>query len=485
MPTLADQTMTIERVQTELGYSEIKIDTVEIPDKFEIILHRVYPEEIFDLVRKLESNLKIIELEDHRDLVENRIKSIKNKIKTLVPHRVRRGLVNLGGSTLKWIFGTMDNDDRQNIENHLTVVDQNNHKLMQTINQQIKINENFNRTFRQIKDIIETDRTKILARLNQLNFTEFKILSENLFLEQMFKIDHIERQVEHIQDNIASARLGLLHPNILTDEEINEYEIDFNKLSNIRLAVAKHVDNSLVFAIKIPVHNIVTNKILLVPIVNSEGKQIDSGIEYIIRHKNRMLTYIAGKSLKELSESKNCINLSNCKFLRNDKEEILSIEDNMIIINNIKIGKLKSTCDERIMSLSGNYFINFNNCTVKINDREFTNNLRIFTQKFVLPKFENKSYDSKPLDFEKIVLENANNLEKLKELRYHKIVNYSLGPIFVIILVLIVIASVFIKRNKSQIKIENKIQENPKTEEGGVTFLNERIREIIKKYENS
>lgn len=315
-----------------------------------------------------------------------------------------------------------------------------------------------------------------------------KIISENAFLEQMFKIDYIEKQIEHIQDNIASARLGLLHPNILTDEEINKYNIDFDKLSNIRLGVAKHLDDSIIFAIKIPIHSIAISKNLLIPITNSQKKQLDTEMEYIIRYNGQIFTYSEGKSLKELTKSKNCINLGNCKFVNKDKEEILLIEDNIIIINNIEAGRLKSTCDERIMPLNGNYFINFNNCTLRINNREFSNKLKIFTEKFVIPKYENFTYDNKELEFEKIVFHNVSNIEKITELKYHKIVNYSLGSLTIIVIIILIIY-IYCKQKSIKIKIKGRIQENPKTGEGGVRLqsnpknikINE-IDEIIGKY---
>lgn len=181
--------MAIEKIDSELGYAEIKIGNAEIIDKFEIILHRIYPNEILDLVCSLESTLKNLNLTDHKELIQGRIIRIKNKIKTLLPFRHKRGLLNLGGTINKWLFGTMDNDDRVDIENHLNVIDQNNHNLIKGLNQQIKINENFNKTFIQIKNIIEADRTKILSRFKELNDTETRILSENAFLEQMFKLN--------------------------------------------------------------------------------------------------------------------------------------------------------------------------------------------------------------------------------------------------------------------------------------------------------
>lgn len=41
----------------------------------------------------------------------------------------------------------MDNDDRKDIEQHFTITNENNHKIIKNMNQQIKINNNFNKTF--------------------------------------------------------------------------------------------------------------------------------------------------------------------------------------------------------------------------------------------------------------------------------------------------------------------------------------------------
>lgn len=131
--------------------------------------------------------LKILNLENHRDFFSKRITTTKNKIKTLLPYRRKRGLWNSAGTGFNWIFGTMDSEDRQDIESHLNVIDQNNHNLINNLNQQISINENFNKTFMQIKTIIETDRTKILEKLNKLNSTEIKLITENTFLDLCLK----------------------------------------------------------------------------------------------------------------------------------------------------------------------------------------------------------------------------------------------------------------------------------------------------------
>lgn len=467
---MTQQTMTVEKIEAESGYAEIKVNTVEIADKFEIILHRIYPNEILNLVYSLESTLNLLDLDNHKDFVHNRIIRVENKIKTLLPNRKKRGIANTVGNILNWMYGTMDNNDRLNIESHLNLIDQNNHNLIENSNQQITINENLNKSIILIKNIIEKDRTKILDRFNKLNYTEMKILSESAFLEFMFKLDYIEKQVEHIQDNIASARIGLLHPNILTDEEINQYNIDVKTLYNIRLAAAKHVDNSIIFAIKIPIHTLTTNKNLLIPIPNSQGNEVVSNMEYIIRNNGQILTYSEGKILSELTKTTNCINHKNCKLVKKKEEEILFIEDSIIIVKNIKQGRLKSTCDNRIFTLNGNYLINFNNCTIRIKNKEFSNKLRIFTEKFIIPITQNVTFNNTDeITFDDIVLNKINNIKEIREIKYYRIVNYSLSSLSITVIIILAIY-IYCKSKQKKINIESRIQENPKTKEGGVTY---------------
>lgn len=53
-------------------------------------------------------------------------------------------MVSIVGSGLKWLYGTLDDEDKKDIEYHFPVVDENNHDLINNKNQQIKININFN-----------------------------------------------------------------------------------------------------------------------------------------------------------------------------------------------------------------------------------------------------------------------------------------------------------------------------------------------------
>jgi len=97
----------------------------------------------------------------------------------------------------------------------------------------------------------------------------------------MRKIQLIKNRIEHLQDNVASARYNILHPNILTNEEIIKYNIHFNKLNQIKLATALFQNNLLVFAIEIPKTFISVNITKIVPIPNDENFEIDQAVEQV------------------------------------------------------------------------------------------------------------------------------------------------------------------------------------------------------------
>lgn len=244
-------------------------------------------------------------VDGNREVIKSLIQNIKSKILTLLPHRRKRGLVNSGGKLLNWLYGTMDNDDRTDIEQHFKITDENNHRIIQNMNQQIKINNNFNKTFELIKSTIENDRLKINNKLNEITKNEVKLFNKQLILELIFKLNLILSHVQHLQDNVASARTNILHPNILTDDEIITYNIDLNKLLNIILELAKHIDNSIIFAIKIPSETIKTSKKLIVPMVDTNKFEINENMEFFIDLNNKHYIYEENKNLKELKLSKN------------------------------------------------------------------------------------------------------------------------------------------------------------------------------------
>lgn len=465
---LTQQTLIVDKIESQSGYTIIKTNEIELPKDFQIILHIINPTEILNLIDNIENNLNLLGNMENKEIIWDEMELIRNKVHTIIPSRYRRGLVDGGGTLLKWIFGTMDNKDKKEIEKHLSIIDINNHNLITNMNQQIKINENFQKSIVQLKNATDEDRKQIFNKLNTLNSIQYQFFKHNTISEQMNKLNFIKSRVEHIQENIASARLNLLNPNILTKEEIMKYDIDFNKLVHIRLGIAKYLHEKIIFAIKIPKNYVILNKKIILPITNVNNKKINEKIKYCLEYNETYFEFNPEKAFKELSYVNSCIFLNNCKLVNsNSNNEIIELQDNIIILEKCTNFKMNSSCDERKFVLEGNFFITFHNCNIVINNQLFSNKQEEFIEKFVLPDSKNILFQNS-LTFEETILETENNIKEIKELKYHNKITYS--TIIVIIIIILIISIIFYcKQKKVNFKIFKRIQENPQSKRGGVT----------------
>ncbi|CAD7085316.1 unnamed protein product [Hermetia illucens] len=107
--------MVNEKITTESEYAQIRTQQVEIVNKCDLILHIIHTATL-EIVNTLKTTIvKSIQTNSNKDLAFLQSESIRNTVKNPIPHRSKRGLINLGGSVVHWVFGAMDNDDQQNI----------------------------------------------------------------------------------------------------------------------------------------------------------------------------------------------------------------------------------------------------------------------------------------------------------------------------------------------------------------------------------
>lgn len=99
-----------------------------------------------------------------------------------------------------------------------------------------------------------------------------------MYYDQLVKIQFIKSKLEHMQDNIISANYGLLHPSILTIEEIELYSINIERLSWRKLVTATFRNEHLIFVIKIP-------KIFI------EINLIDGKLKKVFKYQNVTFSY--------------------------------------------------------------------------------------------------------------------------------------------------------------------------------------------------
>ncbi|XP_055850633.1 sun domain-containing protein 1-like [Episyrphus balteatus] len=136
----------IENIEDE-GIILIKDGDIPIISDYYRIYHRInlqeYLDTIYNLTLYIHQNADIISVIGNDQSLFHKISKIQTNInmllsinehsvknnKTLVNNRVRRGLINPIGSIFKLLYGVMDNDDREEILEHLDIIDKNDKKI--------------------------------------------------------------------------------------------------------------------------------------------------------------------------------------------------------------------------------------------------------------------------------------------------------------------------------------------------------------------
>ena len=471
-PTLTQ--LQVEKIEVNHGYAILQIDQILIPTSYNYSLHIIDLEQLNNVIEELYSNVLLFPpltsqpLESEVKLLQDKLNTLQNGHHTLQ----KRGLINAIGSINKWISGSMDDEDRQIINRHLETLGRNNRDLKDVINQQVRINENFNSTLRNLLNKIKQDDKIIRETILKENNEYGRKIG---LLEVRLRLQEIDRLLNELQDNIILSNFNIIHPSLLTHEEINTYEITADKLKALKVGYSKTDTNNLIFLIKIPYQLTIANKKLIIPSrqINT-CLSIDSPITQTIEYENKYYEYDLTKALHQLNLLRHCIFKENCHITKNCKTEIYSIDGGSIIIELADKMKLHSSCDERQFDLNGNYFIQFYNCTINLNNITYQNNIKRIKNKYVFPELIHKTENS-TIQFNNIDFESIDNINELKEIKYHRNILYS-GTIFCIITIMLVITALLYYQFRHKIiKNKNKdseIQENPQDNERGVILEN-------------
>lgn len=453
-------------MESNNGYTIVQQENILIPESYNYSLHVIDLNQINEIINHLTTNILLLPTNFSNPLLKA-IDKLNDKLVTLGNghHSLqKRGLVNFLGTISKWITGTMDDEDRQVINAHLNNIDTNNHNIIMNVNNQIKINDNFNTSINKLVNIIEEDRKIIKDFLrNETSTTNFKI---SIF-EIKLKIQEVDIMISELQDNIILTNLNIIHPSLLTHEEIVEFQINADKVKNLKAGFSKTTTNKLIFLIKIPYKMILINKKLIIPISNvNTCYRINSPITSTLEYHGKFYEYDTNKAVYQLNKLKHCITEKNCKNTENCNTEIYNIDDGNILIQLANDKKLTSNCDERQFSLQGNYFIKFYNCTINIDNITYYNNIKEIANKYIVPNLDYKPNQFN-LNFNKIKLETKNNTKEINEIKFNKIVMYSSISITSVIILICIFIVIYLYY---KMKYPNKIQENLKTNEGRVTY---------------
>ena len=283
----------------------------------------------------------------------------------------------------------------------------------------------------------------------------------------MLKLKSLENKITQIQENIASAKNNIIHPGVLTPEEIEKFNIDYFKLRLIKMGVMTYTNNSLVIAIKIPIDFFVTDLKLMTPLPNDKFLEIDEESELVVDINNVTYSYEEDLTFTDLKKSKSCVVSNNCKLRYNNDSNIEVLDDDLILIKNMKNAKLTQNCDNRNIVLNGNYLINFGNCELGILNEKFLNKKTIVHERFIYPNSgSTKVIFEEKITSERLKLNQFENIEQIKELVYHRNVSYGINISLislVVVVILVFIIYKYCKRggNNEEINVNIELRANP------------------------
>lgn len=410
-----------------MGYTEVVQDT-------QTIVHLIRRNHIRDLIDSVEQE---IETNDLSPWIRHKIITLKSKADILIAHRQKRGLINIVGQASKWLFGTMDDKDRDEINEHIQELESNSQNLINGLNKQIKINDYFNETIHLFVQTNQKNQNQILKSFSNLSEEVKNLIKSQRILDISLKLEILDDKLNQILDSIASIKAGILHPGILTSNEINQFKINLEKLQNARSGILEMNQNVLLIGIKIPTSYERIPYKLLTPLPNNDCKEIAENPQKFIEVDK--IKYILEKDVlykNELKPLKTCLD-TVCYKRINQKEEIIRLSNNVILGVNLKNPNIRNNCDERKLNLLGNYILEIRNCTLVINNKTYSDIYKEYEDNYVFEMF-NQKWKEINVTFEEANIKYINNLEEIHKFHFHKKLTFSMhGTMFIIMVIVI------------------------------------------------
>lgn len=498
LPSSLPQIIELQNLNNNNGYVTIKLDDVKTIRNFKKILHVINITEYEDARDIIQNNLKTLEGKDkpltpmYNTLVNN-FNLLQRKIDSLKPHtRQRRGLINILGTGLKYLAGTMDHNDEEEIKNQLDALSKNNRNLIEESNKQILINNEISDEIKNLTQHIKTQQTNISKYLNDFTKLYEKILKrdgELEYIQQVYQINYdinlLKNHIDDIEQIILTSKLGILSKNILTEKELIFID-DIENFKDIKIVVAFHIEQIVIILLIPEYSEKAFSKILIEPLPNSMNKSIFLNENTIlVDHNNTVYSSnVKDKLTKNLIpiEDKciqNIINFNEayCIMQKFDKEVIKEILPGIIITKNVAKTSISQNCNNLKINIFGNFLIKHENCKIKINKILYENYFTKLQDNIVLPHFITKIVSNitiSRIELEEIHINNIkNNREKITEILSKKhesyIINTSIN-IFIIIIALSLICIIKKCISKKQNKIIINASSEPQTNGGGVMF---------------
>lgn len=432
------QMIEINNIQEDYGFVIIDQGILEKPIDYRyhiLPINKTHLDITYDsFIRQFES-VKFYQ----NDMIKKYL-TLAFKEKQIFLNRHKRGLANVVGDGLKFLFGTMNEEDRINIE-----------KTIRDLKANIVTSNEFNAMIDHINK-----ENEMLQKFQKETAQLQNKLTEKIYADIF--LDNVKLYLEHIQDiqlAIQLARLGVINPKL----------IDVQTMTRLSTLEFEHIKTSIwlekdliYFVLSIPTRFKTYKRIKIIQIPDKNHNELKINEEENYTLMDNIIYKLQGNKI--VLENNECIrnlmnnNKTSCQYIKNILPRITFIEPNIIVTKNLKNTEIEQNCNKLKIKIKGNNIIRFSNCKIKINDFEISVNQNT-EETNILPPAK---------DIENIVKDNVS----LPELKKHienintKTDNYSLSLLIAIIITLSIILGLliifkkhFVKEKTNNIKIVN------------------------------
>lgn len=185
----------------------------------------------------------------HIQLLYKKLLRELNGINLRQGNRQKRGLFNKIGSAYKYLFGTLDDNDRVEIQKHLEALGTNSVKLHE-------LNDVMQLINKEMQKIVEFEihRISIDTLVHELlQFTEY---------------------IEDIEMGMQLSRLGLFNPKLLNYDKLEN--VNAKNILSIKTSTwINYKDNLLLITSHIPTNQEVINTVKIIPYPDHNGYQLN------------------------------------------------------------------------------------------------------------------------------------------------------------------------------------------------------------------
>lgn len=322
-------------------------------------------------------NESMIALNTDLNNVKKSLKLVKEFLSKL-EIRSKRALVNAVGKLQKYLFGTMDENDEQNIHNAFESIQNNEDKIVHVVENQMSLLKHFtdklnstdlklNKNFILVSESLSEMSNQISDLSNKTN-TIF--MFEQILDIVNVKIQHLQKELSEVLGVIRKSKHGMLHYSILYSEafgnSIKEIQtklpntlklpfktskLDLQSINPLIKIIPTYINNKLILSVLLP---LITESFDLFKLTSIPQPYKDNLFYYVkldtdyiaVNDVSRTVLFLSSKNIKS------CIKNEMSEYLCNENFVHYNKNINNCILFLIKGETFHDTCEVHISKLT-------------------------------------------------------------------------------------------------------------------------------------